>query len=83
MGMDVNTADVMKLLQDEKLVDEVVKKVIDDPEVLDDLAEDIADEISDYLEDDPNTRQKIINAALESPGFRKRVVREIVDEIGD
>lgn len=83
MSMDVNTANVMKLLQDEKLVDEVVKKVVDDPEVLDDLAEDIAGEMSGYLEDDPNVRQKITNAALESPDFRKRIVKELVDEIGD
>lgn len=83
MGMDVNTADVMKLLQDEKLVDEVVAKVVDDPEVLDDLAENIADELSDYLEDDPVIRQKIISAAVGSPGFRKRIVKELADEIGD
>jgi len=83
MGMDVDTADVMKLLQDEKLVDEVVKKVVDDPEVLDELAEDIADEMSDYLEDDPAIKQKIINAALGNADFKKRVLKELVDETGD
>ena len=83
MGMDINKVDVLKLLQDEKLVDEIVKKVVDDPEVLDELAEDIADEISDYLEDDPAIRQRIINAAIASPDFKKRVIKELVDEIGD
>jgi len=83
MGMDINKTDVLKLLQDNALVNEVVKKVVDDPEVLDGLAEEVADEISDYLEDDPAIRQKIINAAIGSADFRKRVVRELVDEIGD
>lgn len=83
MGMDISKADVLKLLQDKKLVDEVVKKVVDDPEVLDELAEDVADEIADYLEDDPTVRQKIINAALGSADFKKRIVKELVDEIGD
>ena len=83
MGMDIKKADVMELLGDEKLVNEVVKKIVEDPEVLDDLAEDIGEEIANYLEHDPKVRQKIINAALASPDFKKRIVKEIVDEIGD
>jgi hypothetical protein len=83
MGMDINKADVLNLLQDEKLIDDVVKRVVDDPEVLDDLAEEIADEMSDYLEDDPVVKQKIINAALGNADFKKRIVKELVDEIGD
>ena len=83
MGMDINKADVLNLLQDEKLIDDVVKKVVDDPEVLDDLAENIADEMSDYLEDDPVIKQKIINAALSNADFKKRVIKELVDEIDD
>ncbi len=83
MGMDINKADVLNLLQDEKFIDDVVKRVVDDPEVLDDLAEEIADEMSDYLEDDPVIKQKIINAALGNADFKKRLVRELVDEIGD
>ncbi|MFH1519495.1 MAG: hypothetical protein ABIE75_02870 [Candidatus Omnitrophota bacterium] len=83
MGMDINKTDVLKLLKDDKLVNEVVKKVVDDPEVLDELAEEVAEEMADYLEDDPAIRQKIINAALGSPDFKKRVIKELVDEIGD
>lgn len=83
MGMDINKADVLNLLQDEKLVDEVVKKVVDDPEVLDELAEDVADEISDYLEDDPQIRQRIISAAMKSDDFKKRLIKELVDELDD
>ena len=83
MGMDINKADITELLQDKKLVDEVVKKLVDDPEVLDELAEDIAEEIAEYLEDDPTVRAKIINAAMESPDFKKRIIKELVNEIGD
>jgi len=83
MGMDLSTADIMKLLQDKKLIDDVIAKVVGDPEALDGLAEDVADEISDYIEDDPAIRQRIINAAIGSADFRKRIVKELVDEIGD
>ena len=83
MGMDINKADVLNLLQDEKLIDDVVKRVVDDPEVLDDLAEEIADEMSDYIEDDPAIKQKIIDAALGNADFKKRITKELVDEMGD
>lgn len=83
MGFDISRADIMKVLDDESLVDEVVKKVVDDPDVLADLAEDMADEIADYLEDDPVIRQKLMDAAIKSPDFKKRVIKELVDELGD
>lgn len=83
MGFNISRADIMKVLDDESLVDEVVKKVVDDPDVLADLAEDMADEIADYLEDDPAIRQKLMDAAIKNPDFKKRVIKELVDELGD
>lgn len=83
MDIDITNADVSKLLQDEKLVDEVVKEILEDPEALDDLASKVASEIADNLENDSVIKQKIMDAAMENPDFRKRVVKELVDEIGD
>lgn len=82
MGIEISRADIMKLLDDESLVDEVVNRVVDDPDVIADLAGDIADEISDYLEDDPAIRQKLMDAAIKSPDFKKRVIKELADELG-
>ena len=81
--MDIKETDIKKLLQDDKLIDEIVKKVVEDPKVLDELADDIADELSDYLEDDPAIRQKIIDAAIQSEDFKKRIVAAVRDELGD
>ncbi len=81
--MDIEKTDIMKLMQDSKLMDEIVKKVVEDPKVLDGLADDIADELSDYLEDDPTIRQKIIDAAMQSEDFKKRIVAAVRDELGD
>jgi len=83
MGMDIKKEDVQKLLQNDKLVDEVVKKVVEDPEVLKDLAEEVAEQISDYIEEDPTIRQKVIKAALGSPGFKQRVIKELADGMSD
>ena len=38
---------------------------------------------ADAIEDDPTVRKKIINAAMESPDFKKRIIKELVNEIGD
>lgn len=83
MGLELSREDIQSVLQDETLVNDVVKKVIEDPEVLADLAEDLADEIAEQLEDDPVIRQKLIDAAIKSPDFKKRVIRELADEFGD
>lgn len=83
MGMDISTDDIATLLKDNKLVDEIVKKVVNDPEALGELAEDVADQMADCLEDDPAIRQRILKGAFASSEFKKRVVEELIDEIGD
>lgn len=83
MGFDLSRSDIQSILKDETLIDEVVKKVIEDPDAVSDLAEDLADEISEYLEDDPVIKQKLVNAAIGNPDFRKRVIKDLVDELGD
>ncbi len=77
MGMDVTNEDVRRLLQDKKFMDQVIAKVCDDPESLEDLAEDVADEISDHLEDDPAIRQKLVSTALRTPGFKSKVAKRL------
>lgn len=80
MGL-AEKADVRKLMQDSRLMTEIAKAMTDDPETLDSLADDIADKLSDELEDDPELRQKIVEGALASPEFKKKVIRKLVEEL--
>ncbi len=73
--------DVRKLLHDSKLREAIVKAAVEDPKTMDSLAGDIADKLSDELEDDPEIRQKIIQYAIASPEFKKRVVRKLVEDL--
>lgn len=77
----VNETDARRLLKDGKLLNEIIDKVVDDPEVLNNLAENVAGEISGILEDDPEFKQRILNSALSSPDFKKRIIKELVDEL--
>ena len=82
MGL-IGEADVRKLLQDLELMGDIAKAVVEVPEAMDDLAEDIADELSDLMEDDPELRRKIVEAAIASPDFKKKIVSKLVEEISD
>ena len=83
MGDLISKTDVVGLLQDEELLAEIIKQVIDDPKVLSGLAEDMAEELADLLEDDGNFRKKLLQAAMDTPDFKKKIIKELINEIGD
>ena len=57
MGLNINQEDIQKLVQDKKLMDEVVKRVLDAPRPGDNLVEEIVNKLTDVLEDDPSQRR--------------------------
>ena len=81
MGWDINTSEVKKLLQDPELRSDIAKAVIEDHDAMGNLAEDIADELEDTLEDDTELKGQIIEAAMASPDFKKKLMKELVDEL--
>ncbi len=82
MGI-ADKVEVRKLLQDPTLVDEITKAVLENPAAVDDLADDIADELSDVLEDDPDFKSKIIQAAMANKTFKSRLVEKLAEEMAD
>ena len=74
-------SDVKRLLQDQELITEIAKAVVEDPQAMDDLAEDIADKLSDELEDDSELRRRIVEAAVASSDFKAKIVRKLVAEM--
>ncbi len=77
----IEKGDVQKLVHDSSLREAIVKAAVEDPETMDSLAGDIADKLSDELEDDPEIRQRIIQYAIATPEFKKRVVRKLVEDL--
>lgn len=78
----IDSSDVKKLLQDPQLKADIAKAVIEDPGAMEDLAEDIADEMEDELENDEEFKSKILETAMASPEFKKKLVKELVDDLG-
>lgn len=77
----IEESDVRTLLQDPKLMSEIAAAVVDDPEVMDDIAKDIADKLSDELEDCPELRKQIVELAVASSDFKKKIIRKLVTDL--
>ena len=82
MGM-IQASDVKELLRDKELMSEIAVAVVEDPNMLDSLANDIAEEIDEEMENAPELRKQIIDAAMALPEFRKELASKIVDEDDD
>ena len=78
----LDSTEVKKLLQDPDLRTDIAKAVTEDSGALDDLAEEVADELEDELENDTELKKQIIAAAMASPEFKQKVVKELVDDLG-
>jgi len=81
MGL-IQESDVGRLLQDEKLMEQVVNGLVEDSQTMDALADEIADKVQDALQDDPHMRERLINAAMANEAFKKRLVSKLIDELG-
>ena len=70
MGI-IQESDVGRLLQDPGLMEELTRAMVEDPETMTSLADDIADKLQDALEDDPDMRKRIVEAAVANPAFKE------------
>ena len=61
----------------------MIKRAVASPEVIENLAEEIADELSDFMEDDPQFRNRLVTEALKRDDFRQQVIDKLVEEIND
>ena len=82
MGM-IQSSDVKELLRDKELMSEIAGAVVEDPNMLESLADDIAGEIDEEMENAPELRKQIIDAAMALPEFRKKLASKIIEEDDD
>ena len=73
----INEADVQRLMQNEELMAEVAKAIIEDPDTMDSLADDIADKLDDALEDSLELKNQIVAAAVSNPKFKTRLAQKL------
>ena len=80
---NLTTSEISTFLQDEEFTNGVIKRAVASPEVIENLAEEIADELSDFMEDDPQFRNRLVTEALKRDDFRQQVIDKLVEEIND
>ena len=77
----ISESDVTRLMQDQDLMGQVAKAIVEDPGTMDSLADDIADKLQDQLEDDPDMRRQIVDAAVANPEFKRKIVAKLTDDL--
>ena len=77
----ITSADIERLMQNDELINDVAKGLVEDPEAMDSLVSDIAEKLEDELDNNSVLRQKIVDAAVANEGFRKKVVAKLADEL--
>jgi hypothetical protein len=77
----IQESDVTGLLTDGQFLKDLAAAVAVDPAGMDDLAKEVADKLSDALEDDPIVRRQILQAAVASPEFKRRVIQKVLEEM--
>ena len=82
MGL-IQESDVQRLMEDPKLLEEVAQAIVTDPDSMEDLADEIADKLESELEDNVELRRHIVDAAVASPEFKKKIVAKLAAELSD
>jgi hypothetical protein len=79
----IQEEDVAQLLQQTELMTEIARAVVETPGVMEKLADEIAEELDEQMEDAPEFRKLIVDAAVASPKFGKLLAAKLFDEDDD
>ncbi len=77
----IQEADVQRLMQNHELMAEVAEALVEDPATMNQLVDDIAGKLQDELEDNPEIRKQIVDAAVALPEFKRKIATKLADEL--
>ena len=77
----IKDEDIERLMENDELINDVAKGLVEDPDTMDALVSDIAEKLEDELDNSSVLRQKIIDAAVANEQFRKKVVAKLAAEL--
>ena len=80
MGL-IKEGDVGRLLQEPALMDDVVKGLVEDSKTMETLADDIADKLQDALEEDPDMRRRLVDAAVTNEVFKRKIINKLIEDL--
>jgi len=73
---------VAKRIGNNGLIHDTIRRIIENPEVIQELVDNVADEMADLLEEDQEIKRKIMAVIPEDTSFQKSVLCEVVSKIG-
>jgi len=81
MGLNISQSDVLNLMNSKQFMNAVIKKAVDDPEIMDDLTDSIADELSDILEGNTEITSRLLEEAMTDPSTQKKIIEKCLDNL--
>ena len=78
MGL-IQESDLGGLFNNQALMEEIVSGLVEDSNTMDQLAEDAADKLQDVLEDDSEMRRRLVNAAVASDVFKRKLIAKLIE----
>ena len=75
-----NKKQILKLIKDEKFVDEIIFKTLKDSDLTEALIEDLVSDLCTEIKKDKYFKKKILDVALKDPNFKKKIIEELADE---
>ena len=83
MRLDIGIEQVRGLLEDEKFVRRIAKRLLRNKDAKEELIEQVAAYLADAIDDDPDLRSKILLSTLDDSAFRGKVAGDLMEELID
>jgi len=77
----IQEADVQRLMQNQELMADIAEALVEDPTTMNQLVDEIAGKLQDELQDNPDVRKQIVDAALALPEFKRKIATKLADEL--
>ena len=68
---------VLELITNKRIVEEIISELVGEPAVLSKLEEAVSDDVGELLEEDPDFRRGVVEAASSSLSFQEQVMARI------
>ncbi len=77
----ITKKDIIKLIEDQSLMADIIKEVLDNQGMAQSLAKEAAKQIAEVLDNDEKFRERMLKAASGDPVFKKRLMDKIINEL--
>ncbi|MDP3244181.1 MAG: hypothetical protein Q8M83_00800 [bacterium] len=77
----ITKEDAMKLIKNQRLVDDIIQEVLVNKDMMQSLAKEVAKQVAEVLDKDEKFRERMLKAASKDLAFKKQLMDKIINEL--